>query len=91
MNENMYVKKVKCFRKMTSQSTSPEILSTLGLLEEKFIFLSPLGLLLFQEIRTFHKKYSNFAFQNRSIDILMMLQLYAKKLLRFLGNVTKNL
>ena len=76
---------------MTSQSTSPEILSTLGPLEEKFIFLSPLGFLLFQEIRTFHIKYSKFAFQNLFIDILVMLQLYVGKLFRFLGNVTKPL
>ena len=81
--------KAKYFRKMTS--TSPEVLSTLGPLEEKFIFLSPLGFLLFQEIRTFHIKDSKFAFQNLSIDILIMLQLYVKKLLRFLGNVIKPL
>ena len=83
--------KVKRFRKMTSQSTSPEFLSTSATLEEKFIFLSPLGFLLFQEIRTFHIKYSKFAFQNLSIDILIMLQLHVKTSFRFLGNVIKPL
>ena len=75
---------------MTSQSTPPEILSTLGPLEEKFIFVS-LGIPVVSGDQDFSYIIFKFCFSkpfHRYFDDVTTL---CEKVFRFLGNVTKPL